>query len=306
MRLALQLADQAEAIDEVPVGAVAVKDGEIIGRGYNAPITRHDPSAHAEMQALREAAQTIGNYRLVGCELFVTLEPCLMCAGAIMHARLARLVYGASDLKTGACGSVLDAFAQTALNHHTRVTGGILAQQCGEKLSRFFARRRAEKNKMKIKIYIASQHLELLHDNGKLLRRYAVSTGKQGVGERCGSYCTPRGKHIVRAKIGQGSAANTVFVARRDTGELYTPELGEQFPERDWILTRILWLSGCEVGYNRLGESDTMRRYIYIHGTPDSVRLGVPGSHGCIRMNNAQLIELFDLIPVGTAVEIIA
>ncbi|MGB8518027.1 MAG: tRNA adenosine(34) deaminase TadA [Gallionella sp.] len=145
MQLALQLADQAECINEVPVGALVVKDGEIIGRGFNAPITRHDPSAHAEMQALREAAQTIGNYRLVGCELFVTLEPCLMCAGAIMHARLARLVYGARDLKTGACGSVLDAFAQPSLNHHTAVTGDILAQQCGDKLSGFFARRRAEK-----------------------------------------------------------------------------------------------------------------------------------------------------------------
>lgn len=145
MRLALELADQAEAINEVPVGALVVKDGEIIGRGYNSPITRHDPSAHAEMQALREAAQNIGNYRLVGCELFVTLEPCLMCAGAIMHARIARLVYGARDLKTGACGSVLDAFAQASLNHHTVVTADILAQQCGDKLSRFFARRRIEK-----------------------------------------------------------------------------------------------------------------------------------------------------------------
>lgn len=159
---------------------------------------------------------------------------------------------------------------------------------------------------MKIKIDIAAQWLDLLDDAGKVLHSYAISSAKQGVGERCGSYCTPRGKHIVRAKIGAGHAPNTVFVARRATGEIYTPELGEQFPKRDWILTRILWLSGCEVGYNRLGASDTMRRYVYIHGTPDSVALGVPGSHGCIRMNNQDLIELFDLVPVGISVEIIA
>ncbi|NNM79238.1 MAG: tRNA adenosine(34) deaminase TadA [Gallionella sp.] len=145
MQHALRLADQARAIDEVPVGAVVVKDGEIIGRGFNAPITRHDPSAHAEIRAVRDAAQHIGNYRLVDCELFVTLEPCLMCAGAIMHARVARLVYGASDLKTGACGSVLNAFGYPSLNHHTVVSGGILAAECGEQLSRFFALRRAQK-----------------------------------------------------------------------------------------------------------------------------------------------------------------
>jgi len=112
MRAALELARQAGAAGEVPVGAVVVLDGEIVGRGYNAPISRHDPSAHAEMMALRDAAQRLGNYRLVGCELFVTLEPCLMCAGAIMHARIARVVYGASDPKTGACGSVVDAFGE--------------------------------------------------------------------------------------------------------------------------------------------------------------------------------------------------
>lgn len=145
MSVALQLADHARAINEVPVGALVVKDGKIIGRGFNAPISLHDPSAHAEMQALREAAQTLGNYRLVGCELFVTLEPCLMCAGAIMHARLARLVYGARDLKTGACGSVLNTFEQPRWNHHTQVIGGILAEQCGAKLSDFFALRRAQK-----------------------------------------------------------------------------------------------------------------------------------------------------------------
>lgn len=144
MRLALELASQAQAAGEVPVGAVVVRDGEIVGRGYNAPISRHDPSAHAEMQAMRDAAQHLGNYRLVGCELFVTLEPCLMCAGAIMHARIARVVYGASDLKTGACGSVLDAFAESRLNHHASVSGGVLADECGTMLSKFFAMRRAQ------------------------------------------------------------------------------------------------------------------------------------------------------------------
>ncbi|MDO8465941.1 MAG: L,D-transpeptidase [Gallionella sp.] len=159
---------------------------------------------------------------------------------------------------------------------------------------------------MKINIHIATQQLELLDDTGKLLRRYSVSTAANGTGEVCGSYCTPRGKHIIRAKIGAGQPKNTVFVRRRPTGEIYTPELGAQFPERDWILTRILWLSGCEPGFNRLGKNDTMRRYIYIHGTPDSVQLGTPGSHGCIRMHNADLIELFDMMAAGAAVEIIA
>lgn len=159
---------------------------------------------------------------------------------------------------------------------------------------------------MKIKIHLATQRLELFDERGTLLREYAVSTAKQGMGERSGSYCTPRGRHIVRAKIGQGSPAGTVFVGRRATGEIYTPELGARFPDRDWILTRILWLSGREVGYNRLGACDTMRRYIYIHGTPDSVTLGVPGSHGCIRMANADLIELFDLVSAGIPVDIIA
>ena len=159
---------------------------------------------------------------------------------------------------------------------------------------------------MKIDIHIATQQLELFDDSGKLLRSYSVSTAANGAGEVCGSHCTPRGKHIIRAKIGAGQPENTVFVRRRPTGEIYTPQLGAQFPERDWILTRILWLSGCEPGFNRLGENDTMRRYIYIHGTPDSVQLGTPGSHGCIRMRNADLIELFDMAPAGTEVEIIA
>jgi len=144
MREAMLLARQAEAAGEVPVGAVVVLDGEIVGRGFNAPISRHDPSAHAEMQALRDAAQNMGNYRLVDCELYVTLEPCLMCAGAIMHARIARVVFGASDLKTGACGSVLDVFDEQRLNHHAVVVGGVLAEECGLMLSSFFAQRRAQ------------------------------------------------------------------------------------------------------------------------------------------------------------------
>jgi len=157
---------------------------------------------------------------------------------------------------------------------------------------------------MKIEINISTQQLDLLNDTGKLLHRYAVSTAAKGVGEESGSFCTPRGRHIVRAKIGKGQPENTVFMSRRPTGEIYTKELGAQFPERDWILTRILWLSGCEPGFNRLGKNDTMRRYIYIHGTPDLVKLGIPGSHGCVRMRNTDLIELFDLVPAGTVVEI--
>lgn len=142
MRMALTLAREAEAADEVPVGAVVVKDGAVIGRGYNAPISRHDPSAHAEMMALRDAAQHIGNYRLVDCELFVTLEPCVMCAGAILHARIARLIYGADDPKTGACGSVLNVFSEPRLNHHATITRGVLAEDCGQLLSKFFSARR--------------------------------------------------------------------------------------------------------------------------------------------------------------------
>jgi lipoprotein-anchoring transpeptidase ErfK/SrfK len=157
---------------------------------------------------------------------------------------------------------------------------------------------------MKIKIRLSTQQLELLDDRGKVLSRYAVSSSEKGAGELNGSFCTPRGKHIIRAKIGAGQPVNTVFLRRRPTGEIYTPELGAQHPDRDWILTRILWLSGLEPGFNRLGECDTMRRYIYIHGTPDSVPLGIPGSHGCIRMHNAELVELFDIVPAGTTVEI--
>ena len=155
---------------------------------------------------------------------------------------------------------------------------------------------------MRILIDIPSQSLELYDAQNMLVRCYPVSTGANGVGEESGSFCTPRGKHVVRAKIGGGQPLNTVFVRRRPTGEIYTPELGAQFPRRDWILTRILWLSGKEPGYNRLGTCDTMRRFIYIHGTPDTTEIGKPGSHGCVRMRNADLVELFDLVPVGTPV----
>ena len=157
-----------------------------------------------------------------------------------------------------------------------------------------------------ITIDVPSQTLELLDDEGRLLRRYVVSTGARGVGERNGSYCTPRGDHVIRAKIGAGEPPGAVFVQRRPTGELYGPDLGARFPGRDWILTRILWLSGCERGFNRLGAVDTMRRFIYIHGTPDGIPLGVPGSKGCVRMRNADIIDLFDRVAVGTKVEIVA
>jgi tRNA(adenine34) deaminase len=143
MTAALALAREASEAGEVPVGAVVVKAGQIIGAGFNAPISRHDPSAHAEIQAMRAAASVLGNYRLTGCTLFVTLEPCAMCAGAIMHARIERLVFGAADPKTGACGSVVNLFTEERLNHHTVVEAGLLAQQCGELLTNFFRERRA-------------------------------------------------------------------------------------------------------------------------------------------------------------------
>jgi len=144
MQIALELAQQAAEAGEVPVGALVVKDGEIVGRGYNAPISCNDPSAHAEIQALRDAGRHLGNYRLVGCTLYVTLEPCAMCAGAIQHARIARVVYGARDPKTGACGSVVDLMQEARLNHHAVVDGGIMAEACGGMLSAFFAARRAK------------------------------------------------------------------------------------------------------------------------------------------------------------------
>lgn len=146
MREALALAREAWAAGEVPVGAVVVLDGVIVGRGFNAPISRHDPTAHAEISALRDAAERLGNYRLPGCSLYVTLEPCTMCMGAIFHARIARVVFGASDPKTGACGSVIDLPAEGRLNHHAAVAGGILAGECGGLLSDFFAQRRGKVN----------------------------------------------------------------------------------------------------------------------------------------------------------------
>lgn len=158
---------------------------------------------------------------------------------------------------------------------------------------------------MKLRISVAEQRLQLLDGQGGILRQYPVSTAKAGVGEVSGSFCTPRGQHHIRAKIGTGQPANTVFVRRRPTGEVWTPELAEQFPGRDWILTRILWLSGCQPGFNRLGCVDTMRRYVYIHGSPDSATMGMPGSHGCVRMYNHDIIELFDLVPCYTAVDIL-
>jgi tRNA(adenine34) deaminase len=139
---ALGLANLAQARDEVPVGAIVVRDGVIVGRGGNAPVAANDPTAHAEIAALRDAGGALGNYRLPGCDLYVTLEPCAMCAGAIMHARIRRLVFGASDPKTGACGSVVNLFAEPRLNHHATVVGGVLAQECGALLSAFFATRR--------------------------------------------------------------------------------------------------------------------------------------------------------------------
>jgi len=145
MQIALQLAQEAAAAGEVPVGAIIVKHGQIIGRGYNAPITMHDPSAHAEIRAIRDAARHLGNYRLVDCTLYVTLEPCAMCSGAIQHARIAKVFYGASDPKTGACGSVVNLMAEPKLNHHTEISGGLLAEQCGATLSTFFAARRKSK-----------------------------------------------------------------------------------------------------------------------------------------------------------------
>jgi tRNA(adenine34) deaminase len=142
MQMALQLAKQAALAGEVPVGAIVVKDGVVIGRGSNAPIVNHDPTAHAEIQAMRAAALHLGNYRLVDCTLYVTLEPCAMCSGAIQHARIARLVYGASDPKTGACGSIINLMDEPKLNHHTQVTRGVLAESCAQVLSEFFAARR--------------------------------------------------------------------------------------------------------------------------------------------------------------------
>jgi lipoprotein-anchoring transpeptidase ErfK/SrfK len=155
-----------------------------------------------------------------------------------------------------------------------------------------------------IRISIQDQILELNEDD-KLVGRYPVSTSKKGAGEKYGSFCTPRGRHIIRAMIGEGQPLNTVFVKRRPTGEIFNDALSARFPGRDWMLTRLLWLSGCEPGFNRLGDVDTMRRYIYIHGSPDSAVMGTPGSIGCVRMHNRDVLELFDVVKPGTPVEIL-
>lgn len=152
-----------------------------------------------------------------------------------------------------------------------------------------------------LKVFVGLQQLHTYHQQ-YLERVYDISTAKNGVGEQNGSEQTPRGLHVIRAKIGSAQPVNTVFQQRRPTGEIYSPELKKMHPTRDWILTRIFWLSGLEVGKNRLGSVDTMRRYIYIHGTPDETPLGLPGSRGCIRMRNADIIELYNLIPVGTRI----
>lgn len=157
---------------------------------------------------------------------------------------------------------------------------------------------------MHIRINIPQQTLQLFDEREACLRSYSVSTAEKGAGEQNGSGQTPRGQHVIRAKIGGGEPVGTVFIGRRPTGEIWTPELNAQQSERDWILSRILWLSGCELGRNRLGDVDSMRRYIYIHGTPDDQPMGVPRSHGCVRMRNVDVIELFDLVPLGTAVSI--
>jgi lipoprotein-anchoring transpeptidase ErfK/SrfK len=157
---------------------------------------------------------------------------------------------------------------------------------------------------VRILVSIARQRLTLFDDAGRRLCIYPVSTAAHGAGERNGSQQTPRGKHLIRAKIGSGLPPGAVFVARRPSGEIHSLELAARHPGRDWMLTRILWLSGCEPGFNRLGGVDTMRRFIYIHGAPDTEPMGQPGSHGCIRMRNSDVAELFDLVPVYTPVEI--
>jgi len=155
-----------------------------------------------------------------------------------------------------------------------------------------------------IEINISRQTLTLFAGND-VIKQYTISTAKNGPGEQMDSECTPRGKHLIHEKIGAGCEANTVFVGREATGELYHPELREQFPDRDWILTRILWLSGCEEGRNKGGTVGSYDRYIYIHGGPDDVAMGVPGSRGCVRMQNDDMIELFDLVETETTVNIV-
>lgn len=155
---------------------------------------------------------------------------------------------------------------------------------------------------MRIEISISNQTLTLFDNFGGIKATYTISTAANGCGCDKNSGCTPLGQHIIRAKIGADAPENTVFVGRRPTGEVFTPELMAEFPNRDWILTRILWLSGKEIGKNRLGNVDSMQRYIYIHGTPDSTELGKIGSHGCIRMRNSEIVELFDLVTTSTIV----
>lgn len=160
-----------------------------------------------------------------------------------------------------------------------------------------------------------SQHLHLIvdvptqilsvYEATDLIHSYIISTAYLGLGEQKNSFKTPRGRHQIRAKIGQTAPLNAVFVGRRWTGEIYSPELSKQFPDRDWILSRILWLSGLEVGRNRLGNCDTMARYVYIHGCPDESPIGIPRSHGCIRMRNKDLLELYDIVQIGTNIEIV-
>lgn len=152
-----------------------------------------------------------------------------------------------------------------------------------------------------LEVEISTQILRVLHD-GRITKEYLVSTAKNGVGEEYGSEKTPRGWHVIRAKIGNGSPVNTVFVRRRPTGEIFIPELKVQFPERDWMLTRIFWLCGLEPGRNRFGKLDSAKRRIYIHGAPDEALMGVPGSRGCIRMRNVDVIELFEYVPAGTRI----
>lgn len=159
--------------------------------------------------------------------------------------------------------------------------------------------------RIRIEISIADQQLRLLDAQGEMLSNYSVSTALKGAGEKKHSCCTPRGQHVIRAKIGADAPINSVFVGRRATGEIWTPALAQQHPARDWILTRILWLSGLERGLNRLTDVDSMQRYIYIHGTPDDQPMGVAQSHGCIRMRNQDVIKLFEYVPVGTPVNII-
>ncbi len=155
----------------------------------------------------------------------------------------------------------------------------------------------------KILIQLARQQLRLIEE-GLTVASYSISSAKRGVGQQQGCMQTPLGQHYIRAKIGAGAPINSVFVARRPTGEIYTPALAQAHPDRDWILSRIMWLCGCEPGINRLGSVDSFRRYIYIHGTPDTEPMGVPASHGCIRMRNSELVELFDRVDCGTSVRI--